>query len=249
MELENRVAVVTGGGTGIGRAAAALFAAEGARVVIAGRRDQPLAATVAEVRGKGGEIAAVTTDVTDPRAVQEFFDEAERRFGRIDILLTCAGVFVSGKETQEFTGEEWDLAMNVNFRGAMLCCTRVVPFMVKGGGGSIINCTSVSGRVAQRMQTPYNVSKAAVEMMSKCMALELGRYGIRVNSICPGLTETDMAAPQIAARGRAACVLPNPIQRLGSPMDTANAALYLASDRASWISGSSFVVDGGYSSR
>jgi NAD(P)-dependent dehydrogenase (short-subunit alcohol dehydrogenase family) len=249
MELENRVAVVTGGGTGIGKAAAALFAAEGARVVIAGRREQHLAATVAEVRGRGGEIAAVATDVTDARAVQKLFSEAEKLFGKIDILLTCAGVFVSGKETQEFSEEEWDRTMSVNFRGAMLCCTRVVPFMQKIGGGSIITCTSVSGRVAQRMQTPYNVSKAAIEMMSKCMALELGRYNIRVNSICPGLTETDMAAPQIAARGREACVLPNPIKRLGVPMDTAYAALYLASDRASWISGSSLVVDGGYSSR
>ena len=249
MELENRVAVVTGGGTGIGKAAAALFAAEGARVVIAGRREQPLAAAVTEVRARGGEIAAVTTDVTDARAVQKLFSEAEKLFGKIDILLTCAGVFVSGKETQEFSEEEWDRTMSVNFRGAMLCCTRVVPFMQKNGGGSIITCTSVSGRVAQRMQTPYNVSKAAIEMMSKCMALELGRYNIRVNSICPGLTETDMAAPQIATRGREACILPNPIKRLGLPMDSAYAALYLASEKASWISGSSLVVDGGYSSR
>jgi NAD(P)-dependent dehydrogenase (short-subunit alcohol dehydrogenase family) len=131
----------------------------------------------------------------------------------------------------------------------MLCCARVVPFMKKAGGGSIINCTSVSARVAQRMQTPYNVSKAAIEMMSKCMALELGPDNIRVNTICPGLTETDMAAPQIAARGREACIQPNPLKRLGLPLDSAYAALYLASDRASWITGSSLVVDGGYSSR
>ena len=249
MELQGKVAVITGGGSGIGRATAALFAAEGANVVIAGRRGELLAAAAAEIRGAGGEVAPVAADVTDPAAVDRLFGETERRYGRIDILLTCAGVFVSGKETQDFTLEEWDRAMSVNFRGTMLCSTRVVPFLRKAGGGTIINCTSVSGRVAQRKQTPYNVSKAAVEMMAKCMALELGPYNIRVNTICPGLTETEMAAGQIAARGRDACVQPNAIKRLGLPADTAEAALYLASERASWVSGTSLVVDGGYSSR
>jgi NAD(P)-dependent dehydrogenase (short-subunit alcohol dehydrogenase family) len=249
MELADKVAVITGGGTGMGKATAALFAAEGAKVVIAGRRAQPLATTEAEVRGKGGTIAAVVTDITDGAAVQRLFSETERLFGRIDILFNNAGVFVSGKETQDFTEDEWDRTMNINFRGTMLCATRVVPYMKKIGGGIILNCTSVSGRVAQRMQTPYNVSKAAVEMMSKCMALELGKYHIRVNSICPSLTDTDMAAPQIAARGREACAQTHPLQRLGEPMDIAYAALYLVSDRASWVSGNSLSVDGGYSSR
>jgi NAD(P)-dependent dehydrogenase (short-subunit alcohol dehydrogenase family) len=249
MELANKVAVITGGGTGMGKATAALFAAEGAKVVIAGRRAQPLATTEAEVRGKGGTIAAVMTDITDSSAVRRLFSETERLFGRIDILFNNAGVFVSGKETQDFTEDEWDRTMNINFRGTMLCATRVVPYMKKIGGGIILNCTSVSGRVAQRMQTPYNVSKAAVEMMSKCMALELGKYHIRVNSICPSLTDTDMAAPQIAARGREACAQTHPLQRLGEPMDIAYAALYLVSDRASWVSGNSLSVDGGYSSR
>jgi NAD(P)-dependent dehydrogenase (short-subunit alcohol dehydrogenase family) len=249
MELQNKIAIITGGGTGIGKATAVLFASQGAKVVIAGRRKPPLASTEAEVRAKGGTIASIVTDVADPGAVRNLFSEAEKLFGRIDILLTCAGVFVSGKETQDFTDEEWDRTMNTNFRGTMLCATRVVPYMKKIGGGVIINCTSVSGRVAQRMQTPYNVSKAAVEMMSKCMALELGKYNIRVNSICPSLTDTDMAAAQIAARGREACAQSHPIQRLGEPQDMAYAALYLASNRASWVSGNSLSVDGGYSSR
>ena len=249
MELQNKVAIITGGGTGMGKATATLFASEGAKVVIAGRREQPLAKTEAEVREKGGTIVAIVTDIADPIAVRNLFSETEKVFGRIDILLDNAGIFVSGKETQDFTEEEWDRTMNINFRGTMLCATRVVPHMKKIGGGVIINCTSVSGRVAQRMQTPYNVSKAAVEMMSKCMALELGKYHIRVNSICPSLTDTDMAAAQIAARGREACAQTHPLQRLGEPQDIAYAALYLASDRASWVSGNSLSVDGGYSSR
>jgi NAD(P)-dependent dehydrogenase (short-subunit alcohol dehydrogenase family) len=249
MELANRVAAITGGGTGIGKATAGLFAAEGAKVVIAGRREQPLATTVEEVRAKGGEIVALSTDISDSTAVRRLFSETERLFGRIDILFNNAGIFISGRETQDFTEEEWDRTMNINFRGTMLCSTCVVPYMKRTGGGVIINCTSVSGRVAQRMQTPYNVSKAAVEMMSKCMALELGKYNIRVNSICPSLTDTDLAAAQIAARGREACAQAHPIQRLGKPMDIAYAALYLASDRASWVSGNSLSVDGGYSSR
>jgi NAD(P)-dependent dehydrogenase (short-subunit alcohol dehydrogenase family) len=120
---------------------------------------------------------------------------------------------------------------------------------MRKSGGSIVNCMSECSRVAQRVRTPHHVSKAAIEMMSRCMALQLGRHNIRVNSIGPGLTETDTAAAQIAVRGRKACILPDLIKHLGLPMDTAHAALSLASDRASWISGSSLVVDGGYSSR
>ncbi len=249
MELQDRVAVITGGGTGIGRACAELFASEGAKVVIAGRREASLQSTVAHVRGRGGTIIACSTDVTDSAAVRRLFAEAEKAFGRIDILFNGAGVFVSGKETQDFTEEEWDRVIGINFRGTMLCCSCVVPSMKRNGGGVIISCTSVSGRVAQRMQTPYNVSKAAVEMLCKCMALELGKYNIRVNTICPGLTDTDMAAGQIAARGREACAQQHPIARLGTPADIAAAALYLASDRASWISGNSLTIDGGYASR
>jgi NAD(P)-dependent dehydrogenase (short-subunit alcohol dehydrogenase family) len=158
-------------------------------VVLAGRRAELLAATTGEVRRAGGENADVAADVTDPGAVDRLFAETERRWGRIDILLTCAGVFVSGKETQDLTLEEWDCAMSVNFRGT--------------GEGVIINCTSVSGRVAQRKQTPYNVSTAAVEMMAKCMALELGPYNITVNTICPGADgDRDGRGPDRGPRSR-----------------------------------------------
>jgi NAD(P)-dependent dehydrogenase (short-subunit alcohol dehydrogenase family) len=246
MELKDRVAIITGGGTGMGKATAALFAAEGAKVVIAGRREAPLRQTVDEITKAGGAIMFVKTDVTDTKQVQALIAKTVKKFGRIDILFNNAGVFISGKETQDFTEEEWDRTMDANFRGTLLCSRYAVPHMKLTGGGVIINCTSVSGKMAQRMQTPYNVSKAAVEMMSKCMALELGQYSIRVNTICPSLTDTDMAAGHFAAHGREFFAKMHPIQRVGSPMDVAWAALYLASEKASWVTGNSLYVDGGY---
>lgn len=249
MELKDKVAIITGGGTGMGKATAMLFAREGAKVVIAGRREPTLKNAVEEVTRDGGRIAFVVTDITDSKGVQELFRKTQELFGKIDILFNNAGAFLSGKETQDFTEEEWDRIMNANFRGTMLCSKYVVPYMKTNGSGVIINCTSVSGKMAQRMQTPYNVSKAAVEMMAKCMALELGQYNIRVNTICPSLTDTDMAAGHFAAHGREFFAKMHPIQRVGHAMDIAYAALYLASDKASWISGNSLYVDGGYSAR
>ena len=169
--------------------------------------------------------------------------------GGIGILFNNAGIFISGKETQDYLDAEWERILRANFWGTMLCSRAVIPHFRKNGGGVIINCTSVSGRMAQRMQTPYNVSKAAVEMMSKCMALELGPYRIRVNTICPSMTDTDMAANAIATRGRETIAGNHPLRRLGTPDDIAEGALYLASDRSSWVTGTSLAVDGGVACR
>ncbi|HEY1764699.1 MAG TPA: SDR family oxidoreductase [Opitutaceae bacterium] len=249
MELKGKVAVITGGGTGIGRATATLFAREGAAVLLAGRRRQPLEQTAAEIAREGGRAECMTADVTDARQVDLLVDEALRAFGKIDILFNNAGVFVSGREAQDFAEAEWDSVFRTNFLGTLHGCRAAVPHMKRNGGGVILNCSSVSGRIAQRLQAPYNVSKAAVEMLSKCMALELGPYNIRVNTICPNVTETDMTAASIAARGRANIEASYPLRRLGHPLDSAYAALYLASPRASWVSGNSLFVDGGSTCR
>jgi NAD(P)-dependent dehydrogenase (short-subunit alcohol dehydrogenase family) len=245
MELKDRVAVITGGGTGMGKATALLFAQEGAKVVVAGRREHPLKQTVEEITKTGGGSAYVRTDITDSGQVQALFVETERIFGKIDILFNNAGIFIMGKETQDFSEEEWNQTMNINFWGTLRCSKYVLPYMKRNGGGVIINCTSVSAKMAQRGQTPYNVSKASLEMLSKCMALELGKDNIRVNTICPSLTDTDMAAGHFAQRGREFFANAHPIRRLGMPIDIAYAALYLASERASWVSGNSLYVDGG----
>jgi meso-butanediol dehydrogenase/(S,S)-butanediol dehydrogenase/diacetyl reductase len=249
MDLSARVAVITGGGTGIGRATALLFAKEGAAVVLAGRRKEPLAKTAREIVNAGGRADVVVTDVGESAQVQRLFAEGERLFGRIDILFNNAGVFITGREAQDYSEEEWERIFRVNFWGTFYGMKHVVPYLKKAGGGVIVNCSSVSGRVAQRMQAPYNTSKAAVEMMSKCMSLELGPSKIRINTICPNMTETDMAAPALAAKGRETYEASYPLRRLGQPGDIAQAALYLASDRSSWVSGTSLFVDGGTSCR
>jgi NAD(P)-dependent dehydrogenase (short-subunit alcohol dehydrogenase family) len=248
MQLQQRVALITGGGSGIGRATAVLFAREGARVMITGRRRDALQAVVTDITAAGGCAAFRVADIADATQVRSLIDETLRQFGRIDILSNNAGTFMRGKEAHEFTEAEWRRIYDINFNGTMLCSTHAIPHM-KERGGVIINCTSVSGRVPQRGQAPYNVSKAAVEMMSKCMALELGKYRIRVNTICPSMTDTEMAAPYLVGASRQATADAHPIQRIGTPEEMAQAALYLASDAASWISGNSLHVDGGYSCR
>lgn len=244
MELSGKVAVITGGGTGIGKAIAALFAQEGAKVMIAGRREEPLRQTCDGIAADTGEAKYVVTDASQSREVQTLFERTAEAFGRIDILVNNAAVFVKGKQGHEFSEEEWENAIDTNLKSVILCSRQAVPYL-KRDGGVILNVTSVSAHLAQRMQMPYNVSKAAVEMLSKCMALELGPSNIRVNTICPSMTETDMAAGAIESRGREAIGQEHPLRRMGQPMDSAQAALYLASDRASWVSGNSLFVDGG----
>ena len=245
MELQGKVAVITGGGTGIGKATALLFASEGASIVLAGRREEPLRQTAQEIVKAGGRAEYVLTDVSDSAQIRRLFEQAERAFGKIDILFNNAGVFITGKEAHDYPEEEWERIMRVNFWGTFYGMRAIVPYLKKNGGGVILNCSSVSGRVAQRMQAPYNVSKAAIEMMSKCMALELGPSKIRINTICPNMTETDMAAGSIARNGREKYENSFPLRRLGTSEDIANAALYLASERSSWVSGTSLFVDGG----
>jgi NAD(P)-dependent dehydrogenase (short-subunit alcohol dehydrogenase family) len=245
MILKDKVAVITGGGTGIGKATAQLFAQEGAKIVLAGRRRDPLAAAATTITESGGKAEVVLTDISSPSQVQNLFNRVVSIFGRIDILFNNAGVFTSGKMAHDFDEDEWERTININLFGTIYCSKYVVPHLLQGGGGVIINCSSVSGWVPQRLQAPYNVSKAAIEMLSKCMCLELGPSNIRVNSICPNLTETDMAAGAIAVNGREKYELAIPLRRIGQPIDIANAALFLASHRSNWVSGNSLFVDGG----
>jgi NAD(P)-dependent dehydrogenase (short-subunit alcohol dehydrogenase family) len=245
MELQNRIAIITGGGTGIGKATAALFADEGAKVVITGRRKEPLRATVDEINAKGGSAEFVAADVGDQAQMKRLFDQVCSKHGGIDILFNCAGIFATGKASHEFTDSEWEEMMRINFWGTLYCCKLAIPPMQQRGKGNIINCTSVGGRMAFKNQTPYNVAKAAVEMLSKCMAKEVAGSNIRVNTICPGLTDTDMAQGHVARFGMDALKTACPLGRLGTSRDIAEAALFLASDKSSWITAHSMFVDGG----
>jgi NAD(P)-dependent dehydrogenase (short-subunit alcohol dehydrogenase family) len=249
--LEGRVALITGGGTGIGRACALLFAREGARVTVAGRRPDPLAAVAAEIYNAGGEALAVHCDVTDAADVARAIALTVARFSKLDIVVNSAGALVVA--TAEQTSEEdWQRMLAVNLTGTFLVSRAALPELRKAGGGSIVNIGSILGLIGMKSRVAYTAAKSGVAGLTRAMALDHAHEGIRVNCICPSIIETEMMANIIAAqpdpeayrRMRAAQI---PLGRLGQPEDVARMALYLASDESSWVTGAALPLDGGLS--
>ncbi len=249
MRLQDRVVLITGGAAGIGRATALRFAEEGARVVIGDVDEEAGRRTAAEL---GDETLFYRVDVTDRQAVQEWVDEVVARFGRIDVLINNAGIlrdnllvkFKDGRVVKQMPEEEFDLVVAVNLKGVFNCAQAVVPHMIRGGGGVILNASSVVGLDGNFGQTNYVATKAGVIGMTKVWARELGRYNIRVNAVAPGFTLTAMVRQmpeKVLERMRARI----PLGRLADPRDIANAYLFLASDEAAYISGAVLRVDGG----
>jgi NAD(P)-dependent dehydrogenase (short-subunit alcohol dehydrogenase family) len=248
--LDGKVAIITGAATGIGRASARLFSEAGARLVLTDVREDELARTVGAVRDIGGQVASLTADLARPDACAAVVETALGTFGRLDVLFNNAGVgtMVVGGTVETIDLERWDLAQDVNVR-AMYLVSRAAVAAVRGaGGGSIINTSSVSafrGSIA-RPSHAYAASKGAVLALTRAMAASYGRDRIRVNAICPGTIRTRLTADIIervardAAEGRGI-----PLGRVGEPEDIARCALFLASDDASFISGTEIVVDGG----
>ena len=168
--LDGKVALITGGGSGIGRATAALFAREGARVMVVGRREPPLQETVALIESEGGTAQYYPADISLADDVQRFVGGTVSAYGRIDVLYNNAAVFVgTGKTIVDLTEEEWDQLMAVNLRGVFLCCKAVIPHMIRNGGGVVINCSSVSGHRGQRAHGAYNVAKGGIEILTRCL--------------------------------------------------------------------------------
>jgi 3-oxoacyl-[acyl-carrier protein] reductase len=250
MRLKDKVALITGGAAGIGRATALRFAAEGAKVVAICDLNEPAGRETARVLGEASCFEAV--DVTDRQAVQAWIDGAEARYGCIDILVNNAGVLRDGllvkvKEGQlvgQMTERDFDQVIAVNLKGVFNCTQAVAPVMIRQGSGVILNATSIVGLDGNFGQTNYVASKAGVVGMTKVWARELGRYGIRVNAVAPGVTVTEMTAamPEKALETMKART---PLGRLGQPEDIASAYLFLASDEASFITGVTLRVDGG----
>ena len=247
MRFENQVCLVTGGAAGIGKATAVKFAAEGATVVICDVNEEVGQATAAEV---GGSFSKV--DVADRQAVQAWVDGIAAEYGRIDILVNNAGItrdaqLVKVKEG-ELTGmmseDAFDLVIAINLKGVFNCTQAVAPIMIKQGSGVILNASSVVGLDGNFGQTNYVATKAGVVGMTKTWARELGRYGIRVNAIAPGFIATEMVAkmPEKIIDNMKAHT---PLRRMGQPEDIANAYAFLASEEASFISGTTLRVDGG----
>ncbi len=246
--LDGKVALITGAASGIGAVAARLFAGEGARVVVADVSDDAGRATVEEIEAAGGQAAYVHADVSnadDARAMVAF---AMERFGSLDVLHNNAGVFPAADGSVTDTDEDvWDLVMRINLKGVYLGCRFGIPAMLEGGGGSIVNVASfVALMGAATPQIAYTSSKGGVLAMTREIAVEFARRGIRANALCPGPIETPLMAELLADPDRRQRRLVHiPIGRFGRPDEIANAAMFLASDESSFMTGAALVVDGG----
>lgn len=244
MRLDQKVAIVTGAGSGIGKAIAEAFVREGASVVIAGRDNKKLGHAAAEI---GAKCAVVVADVSKGKDVLTLVEATVDNFKRIDILVNNAAVLLPGT-AEQLSEEDFDQTFDINVRGLWLLSRAVLPQMRAVGGGSIINIGSVLSTLGARNRVAYAASKGAVLAMTKAMALDHAAENIRVNCICPGIVETEMVArfsmDESARRQRLAM---HPAGRFGKPEDVAGLAVFLASDESAWITGTAQTVDGGYS--
>ncbi len=246
MRLDGKVAVVTGAGSGIGRATALLLAEHGARVVAADRDGESARQTRSVAPG---EISAVATDVRDERSVEAMFRECARSYGdRLDILANIAGIG-STTDAPSTPLETWEDVFAVNARGVFLCCKHAIPRMIRGGGGTIVNMASVAGVVGLRSRAAYCASKGAVIALTRALAVDHVADGVRVNCVCPGTVDSPWVRRLVEEAGESLpdLVARQPMGRLGTPEEIARCVLYLASDGAAFMTGSSVVIDGGLS--
>jgi NAD(P)-dependent dehydrogenase (short-subunit alcohol dehydrogenase family) len=245
--LEGRTALITGAASGIGREAARLFAAEGANVVVADLDEQAGPETVAAIEATGGVARFVATDVVVGAQLEAAVAEAERAYGALHILFNNAGIFPAADGSPVDTDEEvWDRVMAVNLKGVFLGCKHGIPALLRAGGGSIVNTASFVAVVgAATSQIAYTASKGGVLAMTREIAVEYARQGIRANALCPGPVNTPLLQELLAdPAARARRLVHVPIGRLAEASEVARAALFLASDEASYVNGATFLVDG-----
>ncbi|MEG3440188.1 glucose 1-dehydrogenase [Pannus brasiliensis CCIBt3594] len=252
--VKDKVALVTGGALGIGRATCELLAREGARVAITDVLDPEGEKLAQEMDGKGYRSEYWHLDVSKEENVREVFAETRRKWGKIDILVNNAGIAGVNKPTHEITEEEWNALMAVNVNGVFLCTKYAVISMLETGGGSIVNLSSIYGIISAPDIPPYHASKGAVRLMTKTDALLYARDNIRVNSVHPGFIWTPLVEKFLAARGdvaegRESLNSLHPLGHIGEPEDIAYGILYLASDESKFVTGAELVIDGGYTAR
>ncbi|MGA9509297.1 MAG: SDR family oxidoreductase [Candidatus Sulfotelmatobacter sp.] len=247
-ELQGKVALVTGGTSGIGRETAVLFAKSGAKVVVAGRREPEGEETIELIRAGGGDSLFVKTDVSKPSEVERLIRTAAEKFGHLDIAFNNAGIEGVWVPVVRQSEEDWDRIIAINLKGVWLCLKYEIQQMLKqGDGGVIVNMGSVTGLIGSVGAAAYSASKHGVIGLTKSAALENAKSGIRINAVCPGFTETPMAdrifrVPQIH-KHVLSC---HPIGRLGKPLEIAEAVVWMSSDRASFMTGQTLVLDGGF---
>ena len=246
MRLANKVAIISGGGSGIGRAIAQAFAQEGAQVAVWGRDREKLDAVAEQI---GTACLAVVSDVGISKQVELAVRLTIQHFGRITTVVNNAGVLLAGT-AESLSDDDWEHTFNVNVRGTWLLARAALPHLREAGGGSIINIGSVFSLVGARNRVAYAASKAAVLGLTRAMALDHAGENIRVNCICPGMVETEMIAQfnadETARKQRLAM---HPLGRFGQPGDVAGLAVFLASDESAWATGTAFPVDGGYTAQ
>ena len=246
--LVGKVALITGGGTGIGRATALAFAREGAKVAVVGRRLETLLDVVKVVKEAGGDAIAVCCDVSRAADVQSAVRKVAETFGKLNVLVNNAGV-LHVSTIEEIPEDEWDRLIDANLKGPFLMCRAALPEFRKVGGGAIVNVGSVLGLVAMKKRAAYCASKGGVTLLTKAIAIDHGHENIRANCICPSIVETELVSQLFntpdgdrAKRERLATI---PLGRMGRPTDVAELAVYLASDESSWLTGAAIPIDGG----
>jgi len=247
-EFENRVAIVTGAGSGIGAAIARRFAEEGAKVVVGDVSEEAARETAGHIERNGGTAAAVLQDVGDAASVEKSVEFALDKFGRLDVAVNNAGITGHLAPLADYSLEGWDKVIAVNLSGVFYGMKYQIPAMLRSGGGSVVNIASILGSVAARDSAGYNAAKHGVVGLTKTAALEYSKEGIRVNAIGPGYIDTPLlqALDNEVYDG---LVDLHPIGRLGRPEEVAELALFLASDNASFVTGSYHLIDGGYTAQ
>jgi NAD(P)-dependent dehydrogenase (short-subunit alcohol dehydrogenase family) len=247
-ELQGKVGLVTGGTSGIGRDTAILFARAGAKVVVAGRRAAEGDETLELVRAAGGDGLFVKTDVSKAAEVEALMQKVVEKFGRLDVAFNNAGIEGVWVPIVRQSEEDWDRTLDINLKGVWLCLKYELRQMLKqGGGGAIVNMSSVTGLIGSAGAAAYSASKHGVIGLTKSAALETAKNGIRVNAVCPAVVETPMEKRLFGAPAVHKNVLScHPIGRFGKPTEIAEAVVWMCSDRASFMTGQSLILDGGF---
>ncbi|MFA4935731.1 MAG: 3-oxoacyl-ACP reductase FabG [Candidatus Methanoperedens sp.] len=243
MRLENKVVIITGAGSGIGKETALLFAREGAKVVVADFNEKGGEETIADIKKNGGEAFFAKLDVTNREQAKQMVKLTLEKYGKIDVLINNAGI-VQDAFLSKMTEEQWDKVINVNLKGVFNCSQAVVEVMMNQGNGVIINTSSIVGLNGNVGQVNYAATKAGLIGMTKTLAKELGKKGIRVNAVAPGFIATPMTS-NVPEKILEMMKEKTPLRRLGEPKDVAYAYLYLASDEANFVNGAVLCVDGG----
>ena len=245
--LKDKTAVITGSGKGLGEAIALLFSREGAKIVVFDIDEPAGQETVEQIQEQGGEAIFVHGDVSNPDDAARLIDVAVDAYGRVDILVNNAGVHVD-RTVADTTEAEWDHILGVNLKGYFLCSKAAIPQMRRQGGGNIICISSISGLIGQLNQAAYNASKHGIIGLVRCMAYDHALENIRANAICPGVMNTPLVA-SVPEEHIAPYRKTSLLERFAEPIEVANAALFLASDESSYVTGSAMVVDGGYTTK